>query len=135
MSDDLTGLENLRFSLKLMAVHWDDTTVNAVLQALALNDAAKRPFGRLSQGQRRRLSLARVLLCQRPLWLLDEPDNCLDTQGEQYLVQALEQHLAGGGMAVVASHRSLVLPASAVSVLDLSQPVQAAAKNVQVAVC
>lgn len=135
MSDTLTGLENLRFSLQLMAVPWDKTSVQTVLQALTLNDVASRPFGRLSQGQRRRLGLARVLLSQRPLWLLDEPDNCLDMQGEQYLGQALEQHLAGGGMAVVASHRNLILPASAISILDLSSPVQATAKNVQVAVC
>lgn len=133
MSDALTGLENLRFSLGLLAVPWNDAAVQAALQALSVNDAASRPFGRLSQGQRRRLGLARVLLCGRPLWLLDEPDNCLDAQGEQYLGQALEQHLAGGGMAVVASHRNLVLPTSSVSVLDLSQAV--AARNEQVAVC
>lgn len=133
MSDALTGLENLRFSLDLLAVNWDEARVQAALQALSLAEAAARPFGRLSQGQRRRLGLARVLLCGRLLWLLDEPDNCLDAQGEQYLGQALEQHLAAGGMAVVASHRNLVLPTSRVSVLDLSQAV--AARNEQVAVC
>ncbi|MDR0217105.1 MAG: cytochrome c biogenesis heme-transporting ATPase CcmA [Comamonas sp.] len=133
MSDALTGLENLRFSLDLMAVGWNDARVQAALHALSLAEVAARPFGRLSQGQRRRLSLARVLLCERPLWLLDEPDNCLDAQGEQYLGEALEQHLAAGGMAVVASHRNLALPTSRVSVLDLSQPV--AARNEQVAVC
>ncbi|MDR3066254.1 MAG: heme ABC exporter ATP-binding protein CcmA [Comamonas sp.] len=135
MSDALTGLENLRFSLDLLAVPWDDVPVQAALQALSLTEAAARPFGRLSQGQRRRLGLARVLLCERPLWLLDEPDNCLDAQGEQYLGEALEQHLAAGGMAVVASHRNLVLPTSRVSVLDLSQAMAGAAKNEQVAVC
>lgn len=130
MSDALTGLENLRFALELMAVPWPAARVQSVLQALSLADAAARPFGRLSQGQRRRLALARVLLCERPLWLLDEPDNCLDAQGEQYLARALQQHLAAGGMAVVASHRSLALPADLMSVLDLS----AAAKE-QVAAC
>lgn len=133
MSDTLTGMENLRFALDLMAVNWNEARVQAALQALSLTEVLARPFGRLSQGQRRRLGLARVLLGERALWLLDEPDNCLDAQGEHYLGQALEQHLAGGGMAVVASHRNLVLPTSSVLVLDLSQAV--AARNEQVAVC
>ena len=75
------------------------------------------------------------MLGERAFWLLDEPDNCLDAQGEQYLVEALEQHLASGGMAVVASHRRLVLPMPRVSVLDLSCSVVTAAMNEQVAVC
>lgn len=135
MSDALTGMENLRFALDLMAVHWNEARVQAALQALSLTGGVARPFGRLSQGQRRRLGLARVLLGERPLWLLDEPDNCLDVQGEQYLGNALEQHLASGGMAVVASHRNLVLPASRVTVLDLSHVVAGASKNERVAVC
>ena len=135
MSDALTGMENLRFALDLMAVHWNEARVQAALQALSLTGGVARPFGRLSQGQRRRLGLARVLLGERPLWLLDEPDNCLDVQGEQYLGNALEQHLASGGMAVVASHRNLVLPASWVTVLDLSHVVAGASKNERVAVC
>lgn len=130
MSDALTGLENLRFALDLMAAPWDEVRVQVVLQALSLEALAARPFGRLSQGQRRRLGLARVLLCQRALWLLDEPDNCLDVQGETYLGQALAQHLAAGGQAVVASHRSLALSAACMSVLDLS-----ARGKGQVAVC
>ena len=81
------------------------------------------------------MGLARILLGERPLWLLDEPDNCLDGQGEQYLGEALEQHLASGGMAVVASHRNLVLPTPRVSVLDLSRSVITTAMNEQVAVC
>ena len=135
MSDALTGQENLRFALDLMAVHWNEARVQAALQALSLKGVVARPFGRMSQGQRRRLGLARVLLGERPLWLLDEPDNCLDVQGEQYLGDALEQHLASGGMAVVASHRNLVLPSSRMKVLDLSHAVAGASKNERVAVC
>ena len=135
MSDALTGLENLRFALDLMAVHWNEARVQAALQALSLSGVVTRPFGRLSQGQRRRLGLARVLLGERSLWLLDEPDNCLDVQGEQYLGDALDQHLSSGGMAVVASHRNLVLPAVRVKVLDLSFALAGASKNEREAVC
>jgi ABC-type transport system involved in cytochrome c biogenesis ATPase subunit len=103
MSDTLTGLENLRFALTLAEVPWDTGLVQQVLQQLALQDVVSRPLGRLSQGQRRRLALARVWLSQRPLWLLDEPDNSLDGEGSQCLAQMLEQHLEAGGLAVVVS--------------------------------
>ena len=109
MSDTLTGVENLRFALTLAGVHWDDGRVQQVLHQLALQDVASRPFGRLSQGQRRRLGLARVWLSERPLWLLDEPDNSLDDEGSLRLAQMLDQHLDAGGLAAVVTHRGLVL--------------------------
>lgn len=120
MSDTLTGLENLRFALTLTGAPWDAGQVQHVLQRLALQGVASRPLGRLSQGQRRRLALARVWLSQRPLWLLDEPDNSLDAEGSQCLTQMLEQHLEGGGLAVVVSHRGLVLPPQRMQTLCLS---------------
>lgn len=123
MSDTLSGLENLRFALSLMCVAWNAERAQQVLQALALHDVAGCAFGRLSQGQRRRLGLARVWLSERPLWLLDEPDNSLDDEGSQRLGQVLEQHLQRGGLAVVVTHRGLVLPAARMQVLELSVPV------------
>lgn len=63
--------------------------------------------GSLSQGQRKRLSLARLLLAERPLWLLDEPTVALDAASEKRLDAALNRHLARGGSAVVATHRPL----------------------------
>ena len=121
MSDALTGLENLRFSLDLLAVPWDDVPVQAALQALSLTEAAARPFGHPSQGQRRRLGLARVLLCGRPLWLLDEPDAGLDAASLDLLREALRVHLAAGGGAVVASHRQTaeLVQADIASTLDM----------------
>lgn len=120
MSDTLTGLENLRFALTLAGAPWDVDHVLQVLQRLALQGVASRPLGRLSQGQRRRLALARVWLSQRPLWLLDEPDNSLDGEGCQLLVQMLEQHLESGGLAVVVSHRGLALAPQRTQTLSLS---------------
>ena len=120
MNDTLTGLENLRFALTLAGAPWDAGRVQQVLQRLALQNVASRPLGRLSQGQRRRLALARVSLSQRPLWLLDEPDNSLDGEGSQCLAQMLEQHLESGGLAVVVSHRGLALPPQRTQTLSLS---------------
>lgn len=119
MSDTLTGLENLRFALTLADAHWDAGRVQHVLHQLALQGVVSQPFGRLSQGQRRRLGLARVWLSQRPLWLLDEPDNSLDDDGSLRLAQMLEQHLDAGGLAVVVTHRGLALPPERMQTLTL----------------
>lgn len=122
MSEALTGQENLKFSLAMAGVSWKPAQVAPVLQALALQEVASRPLGRLSQGQRRRLGLARVVLSERPVWLLDEPDNALDEQGHLCLGALLASHLAAGGLAVVATHRGLALPHAQVQArtLDLS---------------
>lgn len=120
MTDALTGIENLRFALKLLGVAWNTERVATVLNDLDMAEVAQRPVGRLSQGQRRRLAIARVMLSDRPLWLLDEPDNALDTHGSAFLEKALAAHAQAGGLAVVASHRGLVVPHMPIQILDLS---------------
>ena len=119
MSDALSGIENLRFALTLAGAPWQAQRVQEVLQALGLARAAQLAFGQLSQGQRRRLGLARVLLADKALWLLDEPDNALDEHGLRWLGDALGRHSAAGGIAIVATHRGLLAPSG--PVLDLSE--------------
>jgi len=120
MNDALTALENLRFALALQDQAWNAAHVARTLATLGLQDLGARPFGRLSQGQRRRLGLARVVLSDRPLWLLDEPDNALDDEGALCLADMLRAHCAAGGLAVVATHRGLALAEGLASTLDLS---------------
>ena len=62
------------------------------------------PAGYLSAGQNRRLGLARLLLAERPLWLLDEPTASLDSAAQEALTGAVNAHLARGGMVVAATH-------------------------------
>lgn len=121
MNDALTGLENLHFALALQGLRPGAEHVASTLRMLGLQDLAARPYGRLSQGQRRRLGLARVVLGNRPLWLLDEPDNALDDQGSACLAEILAAHCAAGGLAIVATHRGLALPESGMRTLDLSR--------------
>jgi heme exporter protein A len=65
------------------------------------------PVGYLSAGQKRRLGLARVLLAERPIWLLDEPTASLDAAAQEMLASAVNAHMAGGGLVVAATHMAL----------------------------
>lgn len=125
MNEALSGWENLRFALAMMGVAWQDTRVQTVLEQLDVAAVAHRPVGRLSQGQRRRMALARVMLSERALWLLDEPDNALDAAACAQLTRILAAHAQSGGMAIVVSHRGIQLSGTSTSVLDLSaQPLR-----------
>ena len=65
------------------------------------------PARRLSAGQRRRIGLARLALERSPLWALDEPLTALDDDGQRLFERLLTDHLAGGGMAIIATHHPL----------------------------
>lgn len=103
---ELSALENLRCALHIAGTPHSDDAIAACLQAWRLGACLHTPAARLSQGQGRRLVLAAVVLGAKPLWLLDEPDAGLDAASLDQLRQALDMHLAAGGAAVVASHRT-----------------------------
>jgi heme exporter protein A len=75
-----------------------------ILARVGLDHAADSPASFLSAGQRRRLSIARLLAVQRPLWLLDEPTNALDSAGQSLFTALMIDHLARGGLIVAATH-------------------------------
>lgn len=77
------------------------------LETFGLADLRDIPAGYLSAGQKRRLGLARLLLAERPLWLLDEPTNSLDAASQAILADVIGAHLAGGGLLVAATHAPL----------------------------
>lgn len=103
----LTVAENLEF--------WGDFLgggdLAEALAAFDLTDLAQYPAALLSAGQKRRLSLARLALVPRPLWLLDEPTLGLDQASLERLMRLLRGHLSGGGLAIVATHAALALAA------------------------
>ena len=103
---DLTPAENLRHYAALHADAAALAAIPATLAALRLAaDAAPAKF--LSQGQRRRLGLARLFLSPRPLWILDEPFTSLDTDSIAQIVDAIGAHCARGGSAILTSHQPL----------------------------
>jgi heme exporter protein A len=105
----LTVRENLDFWRRL----WGGEAVEPALAAVGLAHVVDLPAGVLSAGQKRRVALARLLLHRRPLWLLDEPLTALDDRAEAMLGSLLAVHVAGGGMAMVATHRPLPVPVTA----------------------
>src|ERR1700694_4471187 len=81
------------------------------LAAVGLDHAAQLPAAYLSAGQRRRLSIARLLAVKRPVWLLDEPTSTLDTAGQNLFAALMGDHLARGGLIVAATHGPLGIAA------------------------
>jgi heme exporter protein A len=80
------------------------------MEAMGLLPLADVPVRMLSTGQRKRAALARVVSSGAPLWLLDEPANGLDTDGQERLEAAMAAHRASGGAILAASHQPLALP-------------------------
>jgi heme exporter protein A len=98
----LTVGENLQFWARYLGAV--ERTTDPALQAVDLAPLANLPAAYLSAGQRRRLSIARLVAVPRPLWLLDEPTSALDVPSQSRLADLMRGHLAGGGMIVAAAH-------------------------------
>ena len=88
------------------------------LKAVGLDHTAHLPAAYLSAGQRRRLSLARLVSVQRPVWLLDEPTAALDAAGQELLAGLMREHLGGGGLIIAATHGPLGLEAKELRIGD-----------------
>jgi heme exporter protein A len=108
---DLTALENLRFSVGLKR-RVSPAELHSALETTGVGACANLPARVLSAGQRRRVSLARVLAMRARLWLLDEPYANLDTAGSDLVSGLLQTHVEEGGLALVVAHRDLALNCS-----------------------
>jgi len=102
---DLTAMQNLRFAAAFNGRRGGD--FESVLAALSLQDCHDLEVRYLSAGQKRRTALARVLLSQARLWVLDEPFTNLDDAGRVFLETQLNAHLRDGGLVAVAAHHEL----------------------------
>lgn len=113
LSADMTPLENLRWFAAIDAVAVEPATLGEAMDRVRLGAARFDRCGMLSAGQQRRAALARLLMSPAPVWLLDEPLTALDDEGCALTRAFIDEHRAGGGAAVCATHRSLALPSSA----------------------
>ena len=101
----LSVMENLSFWRDFLGGEVFDA--GASLAAVGLDHAAHLPAAYLSAGQRRRLSIARLVVARRPVWLLDEPTNALDTAGQSMFAALMGDHLSRGGLIIAATHAPL----------------------------
>jgi heme exporter protein A len=109
VKDELTALENLRVSSGLNGIEISCRAAAAALDRMGLEGRIDLPARFLSEGQKRRVALARLLVCRTSLWLLDEVLTSLDPAAVQLVQALLEEHLSAGGMAVVATHQEMDL--------------------------
>ena len=100
----MTVNENAHYFAALYGARID---VPGVLDRVGLTRIADLPAQYLSSGQRRRLGLARLILSNRPLWLMDEPLSSLDADGRRFTAELIGQHCDDGGVAIVATHETL----------------------------
>jgi heme exporter protein A len=121
LKDDLTPVENLLASSALRGRPASAGRAAAALAALGLPAFGKLPLRALSQGQKRRVALARVLLADCALWILDEPLTSLDEAAAATVAGLLDAHLVAGGVAVIASHQPIPLKHGALHGLELGK--------------
>lgn len=106
---ELTVTENLRIATGMQGLAGSASRIVEVLNKVDLDHRADLPVRALSAGQRQRVALARLLLLNAVLWVLDEPFTALDAAGV-LLVRALaEQHLEQGGLVILTSHQAVTL--------------------------
>ena len=106
---DLNLIENLRFECGLRAASLENSAAH--LSRLGLTALTKLPLRALSAGQQRRVALARLLISDATLWLMDEPFTNLDADGQSLVVDLITEHLERRGLCVMASHQDIQLDA------------------------
>jgi len=101
LKEDLTALENLSIATALDGIAVTEDEILLALHRFGLRGREDLPVNCLSAGQKRRVLLARLLLRQAKLWILDEPFNALDVRAVEMLSELILEHIASGGMATV----------------------------------
>jgi heme exporter protein A len=119
IKEELTPLENLLLAARLAGdVLAEDDAIDA-LERVGLAGREDLACRYLSQGQKRRVALARLVVDRRPLWILDEPFVALDVTAVDWLAGIISGHLQRGGMAVMTTHQPVAIPAITVRELRI----------------
>lgn len=116
---ELTAIENLKIACLLNDLRISEDQAWDALGKIGLKGREDLPTKVLSQGQKRRVVLARMLVTQAKLWILDEPFTALDVGAVAMLQQILADHLDTGGMIILTTHQAFTLPSGAVTFLEL----------------
>ena len=120
IKDELSGLENLRISAGLSGIELDEKEALVALRRMGLRGRERLPTKVLSQGQRRRVALARLLVSDASLWILDEPLTALDVGAVALMQELVAEHLVRQGMVIFTTHQPLQVAGVEMRSLSLS---------------
>jgi len=120
LKDELSALENLRIQSALSGKALSETEAITALRRMGLKGRERLPVGVLSQGQRRRAALTRLLTSSARLWILDEPLTALDVSAVALIEELLAEHLARQGMVIFTTHQPLSVTGTEMRYLSLS---------------
>jgi heme exporter protein A len=127
VKEELSSLENLRIASGLQGNQITNSQAQQALARVGLAGRENLPARFLSEGQRRRSAIARLITCNTALWILDEVLASLDHAAARMIESIIDEHLNKGGMAIVATHQELHISASSFQRLELEPTVPAAA--------
>ena len=127
MKSPFSVADNLAFWARYLGGEGYEKRVALALARFHLEGLASIPFGYLSSGQKRRLGLARLLVAPRALWILDEPSVSLDAASTTLLSGVVSDHVAAGGMALIATH--LPLDIMGARTLQITTPYENASES------
>jgi heme exporter protein A len=119
LKEELTALENLMSDAAVSGRILSEPQALMALARMGLRGREHLPLRVMSQGQKRRTALARLLASQAPLWVLDEPFVALDVKAVDGLRGLLAEHLANGGMVLFTSHQSVALTSTSGTSVDM----------------
>lgn len=117
---ELSALENLQVSSSLTGFRVSENQVLDALQLIGLGGREDLPTKVLSQGQKRRVALARLLITRTTLWVLDEPFTALDVHAVELLKGLIAKHIRAGGMAILTTHQHVEIDVGVLKEIDLS---------------
>lgn len=118
---ELSGYENLKVFANLSGYDVDELVVEKALKQIGLAQCWELPVKVLSQGQKKRVALARLLLQPAKLWILDEPFVALDVAAVSMLLDMINKHVADGGMVILTTHQEVDVEVGKLQHLHLGQ--------------
>jgi len=119
IKSDLTGIENLRVSATLDGDEVDEERLRSALEQMGLAGFEDLPTKVLSQGQKKRVALARLLVSEARLWILDEPFTTLDVDAVDLLQMLIAEHVSRVGIVILTTHQEVPLTSGQVRRLHL----------------
>lgn len=121
---DLSALENLQINMALAGNNFSEDVLLKALDDIGLFGSEYKPTAHLSQGQKRRVALASLLLTKAKLWILDEPFVALDGFAVKLLQDVIAKHVENGGMVILTTHQEVPLTSGEIIRINLDQQIQ-----------